>query len=425
MALPLLSRRRKTGIAAFTILALLVSTGYALWEWPAWQASKETRQALAAGHFDEARRAVDRWLQLRPHSAEAHFFKAKTAIALGRRNDLADGLKQAEQLGCPADRLALLWALIDAQAGRLDQARPVLIRAFNETVEPDLMVDEALSRVLMELYDWPKAAAVLTKWAEHAPGDARPPLWRAAVHRRRDSDPEVIVADFREALKRDPKLLEARLGLAEELARTGRHAEAEPEFVDYLAHKSDNAVGFLGAGRNSLELGDLDTARQRFDRALALDSENGEVHIELAKFARLQGDETAALAHLDKAVALRPYDPAPHYNRRLALVRLKRIDEAKKEQERIDFLKADLDGMNDLRERLNASPNDANLQSRLALWMFTHGFDREGLQWSRKILNEHPRHRETCTLLARYYETKGDLELARYYQSQLGPPARR
>jgi tetratricopeptide (TPR) repeat protein len=424
MAKPSISRR-KSAVVAFVALTLLAAIAVTSYEWPAWRAASETRRELAAGRYAEAQASAERWVRLRPRSAEAHFLRAKAALALGRRNDLVQGMLQARALGYPEDRLAVLQALVDAHAGRFVLARPILIRAFNEAAEPDLMVDEALSRVLMELYDWPHAGAILKRWGEHAPNDPRPLLWHAAVNRRRDSDPEVIAADFREALRRDPTLAEARLGLAEELARTGKYREAGSEFEAYLARVPDDPAGQLGAGRVALELGDLDLALRRFDRALALDPDNAEAHIEKARFSRSRGDDADALAHLDRAIALRPYDPAPRYNRRLALIRLGRTDEARKEQEAIDLLKADLDRMNDLQDRLNKSPNDANLQSKLALWMLTHGYDQEGLKWAGKILTDHPGHRETCQLLARYYEQKGNLGLAVYYQSQMARPMSR
>lgn len=424
MALPAISWRRTMTLAAFTGLVLLAAAGFAVRERPAWQAARDARSDLAAGRYDDARKAADRWIRSRPGAAEAHYIRAKAAIALGRPRDLVDGLRQAQRLGFPDDRLAVLRALIDAQAGRLDQARPVLARAFNEATEPDLMVDEALARVLMELYDWPHAGAVLERWSRDAPADHRPPLWRAAVHRRRDADPEEIVADFREALRRAPGLPEARLGLAEGLARVGRHREAEPEFVAYLAQAPDDAAGQLGAGRNALELGDLDLAARRFERALALDPENGEAHIEQAKFDQAQGDDRSALIHLDRAIALRPFDPAPRYSRRIALNRLGRADEARAEQEALDRLKADLDGMESIQSRLNKSPDDVKLQCGLATWMFAHGFDQEGLKWSRKILADHPGHRETRALLSGYYEKQGNEQQASYYRARITPPIR-
>ncbi len=144
-----------------------------------------------------------------------------------------------------------------------------------------------------------------------------------------------------------------------------------------------------------------------------------------SRFARLRGDEAGALGHLDRAIALRPFDPAPRHNRRIALGRLGRPAEARQEQEAMDLLKVDLDGMDALRERIDASPDDAGIQARLARWMFAHGYDQEGLKWAEKILNEHPGHRETCSLLVSDYETRGNHEQAAYYQSRMASPARR
>ena len=356
---------------------------------------------------------------MRPHAAYAHYLRAKAALALGRRGELADGLKQAKALGYPDDELAVLVALIDAQDGRIDRATPVLIRAFHDAKEPDPMLDEALARVLMERYDWPHAGAVLGRWAEDAPLDPRPPLWRAIVHRRRDAVPEVIAADFREALRRSPELAEARLGLAEELARAGRHREAVPEYDAYLAVKPDDPLGLLGAGRNALELGDLATADRLIDRALALNPESAEAQIEKARCARTRGDDLGALPHLDKAIALRPFDPDPRYSRVLVLKRLRRPDDARREQAALERLKADLDQMEATRERLGASPNDLGLQVKLARWMFSHGFDQEGLKWAGKILADHPGDRETCSMLADYHEKHGNHDLAGSYRSRV------
>ena len=62
--------------------------------------------------------------------------------------------------------------------------------------------------------------------------------------------------------------------------------------------------------------------------------------------------------------------------------------------------------------------------------MLAHGYDQEGLKWAQKILVEHPGHRETCLVLADYYERIGDWELAKSYRNQvvqhrLGPLVRR
>ena len=411
------SRKLKT-FAAFPFLALIAGAGFCIWEWPSWQSAREVRSLLSAGRYTEAARVTRRWIQSRPRSPTAHFFRAKAAIALGNRREILDGMTQAKAMGCTEDQIAFLRAFLDAQAGRFQSAKPILLRAFDASHEPDPMLDEALARVLMETYDWPNAARVLTRWETDAPQDARPRLWLAVVDQRRGAEPSEILDDYREALKRDPQLPEALIGIAEELAKAYKHEEAATFYDAYLYQKPDDAAGHLGAGRNALGLGDFASAAARLDRALELEPDNAEAHQSRAKLDLSQGDLDAALKHLDLSINLRPYEPAAHYSRKMVLTRLGRGDEAVAEQRAIDGLKADLDGMETLQAQLVKSPKDVALQHRLAFWMFAHGFDAEGVKWAQKILIDHPRHRETCALLADYFERRGDLTSAGRYRAE-------
>ncbi|HEY2156266.1 MAG TPA: tetratricopeptide repeat protein [Isosphaeraceae bacterium] len=400
-------------------LFLLATAGWLAWERPVWNAASATRRALAAGRYDDARKAVGRWLALRPGSADAQFYRAKVALTQGRRDDVADGLTRARALGCPEDKLAVLQALIDAQFGRLAQAQAVLAQAFAEG-EPDPMVDEALARIYLEMYDFPHARAVLTRWAKDDPTDARPPLWRAAANRRVDAEPDVVLADYREVLKRDPNHAEARLGLADELARAHRDRDAADAYDSYLADHPDSAPALAGAGRCAIALGDEDAAVRHLDRALALDPENPAANLARAEIDLRRNDPAAALAHLDRAVAKTPFDPPVHYQRSLALKRLGRDDESARERAEFTRLTNDRRALEDLQADLARSPTDARLQSEIARWMFGHGFEKEGVQWARKVLVDHPGHVETCLLLAGYYDRLGDWQQAQLYKAQAG-----
>jgi tetratricopeptide (TPR) repeat protein len=413
-------RSTRRVVVAVGVLVLVVGTSiaFALREWPVWTASRAAKRALAEGRYTDAGAAIERWVALRPDSAEAQYLRAKTAIALGVPRDIGDGLRRAQSLGYPADRLAVLRALLAAQQGRVAQARPFLEREFFEARTPDLMIDEALARVLLDMYDFPAATVVLTRWGEDAPNDPRPPLWMAGIHRRRLAEPEVILGDYHEALRRDPAQPEARLGLATELAKAHRNEEAAAAFDAYLLLRPDDPVGRLGAGRNALELGDLPAAARQLDRALELDPTSADAHADRAKLAQRQGDEALALVHLDQALARKPYDATLHYSRKLALTRLNRRDDAAAEQREIDRVKVELDRADALQTALVKTPHDAGLEYQLAVWMFSHGYPEEGLTWANKILSEHAGHPETCALLADYYERRGDLARALSYRGQ-------
>ena len=410
--------RHRKGVIAAVAITLAVAVGMAAWEWPAWTASRAARRALAEGRYLDAEAAIKRWVKARPESAEAHYHRARAAIALGNPRELGDSLRRAEKLGYPPEQLAVLRAVIGALRGRSAQAGPVLAKALARADEPDPLVEEALARVYMESYDFANAVEVLDRWTKDAPTDARPPLWRAQVARRTSSKPKEIIAFFRESARRDPKNPDARLGLADALAGEHQNDEAASEYDVYLTLKPNDPAGPLGSGRNALELGDLTRAARSLDRALALAPESADAHFERAKLARRQGDETLALTHLDRAIALKPANPALRYSRKLALTRLGRRAEADAEQRAIDLVKADLSRVDALQSALVKSPKDPTLQYQLANWMFSHGYADEGLTWARKLLNDHPGHPATCALLADYFETKGDLAQADQFRAQ-------
>jgi Flp pilus assembly protein TadD len=280
------------------------------------------------------------------------------------------------------------------------------------------MLDEALARIYLENYDFPHARAVLSRWTQDAPTDPRPPWWRAEANRRADAEPEVIIADFQEVLRRDPQHAEAQLGLAQELARAHRDTEAAAAFAAYLARHPETAPAHTGAGLSAIALGDEDTAIRHLDRALTLDPDHAPAHLARAEIDLRHKDLASALFHLDRAAALTPFDPPVHYQRSLVLKRLGRDAESTQEHATFTRLTKDRELLDDLRARLAASPDDATLQAAIAHWMFRHGFDQEGVRWSRKILDDHPAHPETCQLLASYYERIGDWRQAEFFKTQ-------
>ena len=179
--------------------------------------ARQARRAIAAGRYDEAGTLVSHWLKAQPDSSEAHLLMGRVALANSKPDEAADELKQALALGHPRDELALLRAMIASKLGRHAEAEPVLRTAFEGQQLPDRQVDEALAKVYIETYDLTRSAAVLKVWARDFPDDAKPHMWWAEVHARAPDEQSMVENDFREALRRDPSLARARLGLAEEL----------------------------------------------------------------------------------------------------------------------------------------------------------------------------------------------------------------
>src|SRR5262245_22685873 len=84
------TRRLWRAFAIPIALAVVAGGGLGAWEWLAWRESRAAQRALACGRFQEARDAVERLHGLRLRRAEAHYLRAKTAIALGHRGEYVE-----------------------------------------------------------------------------------------------------------------------------------------------------------------------------------------------------------------------------------------------------------------------------------------------------------------------------------------------
>ena len=94
-----------------------------------------------------------------------------------------------------------------------------------------------------------------------------------------------------------------------------------------------------------MEQGDLPAASCHLNRVIELDPKNADPYKELAEAASRRGEWTAALALLDRAIALDPFDVAVRNSRGLTLARLGRVDEARAEQAAAARLRSDLDSL--------------------------------------------------------------------------------
>jgi tetratricopeptide (TPR) repeat protein len=397
-------------------LALIGAAAARFRMWVEPRAAREARRAVAAGRYPEASIALTNWLNAEPGSSEAHLLKGRVAVALSNLNEGADELKRAHALGHPRDELELLQALIASKLGKHAEAEPVLRRAFEEQRSPDRQVDEAMAKVYIETYDLTRSALVLKVWARDFPDDAKPYIWWAEVHGRAAGEQGMVENDYRQALRREPRSARAHLGLADELRKAHRTAEAAVEYDACLALEPNDAAAHLGAGRNLMEHGDLTNAARHLNRVMVLDPKTAEPLKELAEAASRRGDWSAALALLDRAIALDPYDVAVRNSRGLALARLGRTDEARAEQAAAARLRTDLDRLQAARARLIDSPHDWKSQLQVARWMFDHAHDREGARWALKILAERPDDPEASRLLASYHERRGEIGLANFYR---------
>jgi tetratricopeptide (TPR) repeat protein len=383
------------------------------------------RRALAEGRLDEASAALNRWLEASPGSAEAHYLKARLAWKRKDAGTVQAELERARALGYPAAQMADVVGLLLARTNQSAAAEPYLHEALDSGRPLDPEVAEALVRIYLSTFRLNEAGDVLDRWARAVPTDARPYLLRTEIETRTSREPEIAIGSYREALKRDPGLDQARLGLAEMLRISHHNAEATQEYATYMARKPEDPLGYLGAGQNAAEMGDTEYAVRWLDRAIELAPRNPVILAARATVEMRNHRFAEALVYLDRAVEADPFDHANRFQRMIILTRLGKKAQADAERQVLERIRRDQEEFSRIRDGLLASPQDPGLRSEAARWLMTHGHEQEAIEWANMVLAAEPSHPAMNRLLADYYRKRGQQGLANFHEALAPPPSAR
>jgi predicted Zn-dependent protease len=389
-------------------------------QYGAWSEARRVRDAVAARQFDEAEPALKRWLEASPHSGEAYYYLARSKLAADQPQEAITAIEQARELGFDSSPLDGLMAIIQARAGHYTEAAPVLQAAFFQGMEPQADIAQELARIYLATFQLERAAAPLARWKALAPQDARPYFWANEIEsRRQEVDAAVMIQNYREALRRDPNLDKARLGLAERLRKEHRLDEARREYATYLARRPQDLEALDGAGTAALEADDVEAAVGFFEAALAVDARDITALKTLAQINLRRGRFQQACDQLRRVAEVDHFDPDIHYTYARALKLSGDNERAKAETELSLRLRKEHEHLEEIRSKLLRSPADVELRFQVARWYLDHGRDAEGLNWTKEILRQAPNHVPTHRLLADYHGRKGNAGLANYHRSMV------
>ena len=396
----------------FTVPVLVLIGGVIYWirdDRSVDRLARAVRVALDGGRTARAHDLLNQLLLARPKSAEAHAMRAELALAEGDMDQVKPEFNLARSFGYPEPDLERLRAIWSSRIGQFAEAEPVLSRLWRENVKPDPAVDEALARIYLKTYRLTGAKTVIKRWIDDAPTDGRPFLWLTEIDRRTEVDnPESWEKHYREALRRDPDLDAARQGLAESLRRVHRNEESAQEYKQYLARHPDDPVALSGAGLNALELGDLSEASRLLDHALALSPSERTALKARAEVDLQRGELASAARRLDQALKIDGFDDEALHVRGRVRAMLGDVEGSKADRAAFDRLRKDQEALLKMRGRLLDHPGDSDTRTKVAAWMFAHGREQAGLEWSMAILASNPNHAPTCLLLADHYAKQPD-----------------
>jgi Flp pilus assembly protein TadD len=415
------SRMRSTlrwPAAALIVLAVAATAGYLGYgRYRVSRLADSVRRDFAERRYEAAREPLRRWLDQSPRSGESQYYRAWLGLVDDRPPEVDEALRRAQELGFDVAALEVLRGVYQARAGRINDAEPVLRRAYDQGREPRAEVARELAGIYLTTYRLTQAAEVVERYRALMPADPQPYLWRNEIAARTDATPADMIQNYRAALERDPNLDRARLGLAEQLTRDRRFDEAEVEYRAYLHRNPRDAAAMVGLGRNAFQAGDIDGAARNFEAALAVDPRQADAMKELAQLDIRSGRFDQARRRLERLTQIEPYDHIIRYSYAQALKLAGEPEKARIESERAVRMRDEQDRLVELRSIILKHPNDMSSRCEVARWMLTHGHADEGLKWANEILRADPRHAPTHRALAEYHAANGNPGLANYHRA--------
>jgi tetratricopeptide (TPR) repeat protein len=307
-----------------------------------WSAARSSG-AERGPDLDAALAELTRALTLDAHRAAYHAALGQLLVDKDRVADAIAPLQRAVALAPGDAEHAYNLGLALRLSGDLDLAET----QFRRAVELDAMhalARRALGLVLRQKGDLAGAADQLRRSVAQRPGDAMGHHLLGTVLQKMSAS-EAAIEAYQQAVRLDPTLTEARVNLAQALARAGRSSEARAEQQEVLRHNAARAnigrtlVLLDSAGQQAAQghadvalaqlreavtlspsladahyrLGSLLAQRQRADdaraalrEAIALEPRHARAHYELAQVLERLGDRTAALEAAQRAAALAP-----------------------------------------------------------------------------------------------------------------------
>lgn len=411
---PKASRRRLSMLLVFAVI--IVATAALMGQLGLWKA----RLAIDNRQHHSARS----WLSMArcwPRSAEWFYLSA----ILDRRDDdfvgVEQNLKRAHELGYNVSDLEHQQMLAHAQTGQFQKVGNRWAELFRTAGSDGPEVCDAFVKYALARFRLDEAAMVIETWKADFPNDPRPYLVEGNITSvlQRWPDAERL---YRQALKIDPGLTDARIQLAEALIKQLKFAAAEKQLRAVVTDASGTPAAQAALAHAVAQQGRTNEARQLLSAALENSPENLRLLAESGRLFLMTNDNEQAVGALATVLEKEPENTELRYSYAQALRNLGRKDEAREHFQLVDDGTKALLQLARLTNEVVADP--ANVETRFKVAEITWRWKSrsDGAAWLHSVLEFDPDHRETHALLATHYAAIGDNEkAARHRQMSEGP----
>jgi tetratricopeptide (TPR) repeat protein len=326
--------------------------------------ARMAQQYLREQKPDLAIPELEKLIALDPDNVDA---RGNLGVLLFFRGDLKEAVPQlraAIRLRHDLWRIQALLGLAEAKSGDREAGRTDLETSFPHLTEEKVQaeVGQALINDYTSTGDLEKAATVASALLASRPTDV-PALYlayrlysdlaakamltlalagpaSAQMHQvmarelARHGDEAASIANYREAIKIDSRLLGIHSELGDQLYYSSDdtlHPEAESEFKTALEINPADEHAELMLGMIAAKRGDINTAYTDYSRALELDPNDGDACTEAGKVLFTMNQREKAQQMFERAVQIDPTNSIAHYRLGTLYRQLGKPDEAKEQ----------------------------------------------------------------------------------------------
>jgi tetratricopeptide (TPR) repeat protein len=397
------------------------------------------RQAMQRRDSDKAEQWIRMAEWLHGDVAERELLHARLARRRGDLRTMEYHLKKAGLAGADQQRLFRERALAAAQAGQLREIETTLIEWLQEADPDSAEICDAYINGLAMQGRLSDAHMFLDGWQADFPNDPEPHLRRGRIAEH-ELDWESAEKQYRTALSKSPIYPPALYALGRLLRERKRPEEALPFYRSCVAHDAKTAAAANVGVASCLRLtGKIAEARNLLQGVLSqTDAQRAEAYIRVRdkpagdpaafELGKLESDETNyqhAEKWLRQSLAANPRDLEARYALGVALQRLGRVEEAKRELEQVSRVRAKLAEIDPLHDRLGSNPADVQARYQIGVTYLEHQSELVGVYWIQSALAYDPDYAPAHRALGEYYaarsrESKDYAHLAEFHQNKAG-----
>jgi tetratricopeptide (TPR) repeat protein len=191
-----------------------------------------------------------------------------------------------------------------------------------------------------------------------APDSAR--MHQVMAHElARQAKDDAAIANYREALKLNPKSADIHYELAEMLftqSSSSAQNEAEQQYKAALASNPFDEKSVCRLGDIAVRRSDFKTAREFYSRALNMQPDDADANFGMAKILMASHEPQKAVAYLERAAQIEPYNASTHYRLGSAYREIGRAEDSRRELAEFEKLKKMKARLGDLYQEMRLSP---------------------------------------------------------------------